>query len=611
MGEITPALIEDMRRISELLRTGSLRSAQQQLETILAAHPDFVEALRLLAGTRQALGDVAAAEVLLRRALELDPRWTPTLATLGELLLMSGRASEAEPLLQRALGGSPPFPRAALVLSRYYNDSGRAAEALAVASPLCLAGRADAELAAQHIAALAALGRHEEALVTYRALLAAQPGNPALPHALATALSVAGRHEEASRVAQQVLARGHRSAALLLTYARSLIAQGDRERAEAALRECVRLEPRLADAHSHLAQLIWLRSGDLAQATAELDRALQTFTTDEALLATKASILQGGGDPRGAYGCLAAWALRREAPPALLLRAGLAALEFDAGPALELAERARRAVAENAAARTLLAAAQLGVGNAPAALAECERLLARSPDDQYLIALQTTAWRLLGDARYGQLCDYRNLIVPRPLKPPPPWPDLATFLTELRASLNRLHDPQGHALLFQSLRNGTETTQDLSLSRDPVIQALFGAFAAPIRHYLEHLGPGADPLRRRNSGRWRFNGSWSVRLHSAGYHANHTHPRGWISSACYIELPDGMSDAHSAEGSLTFGEPGIATRPALGSEYSVRPEAGMLVLFPSYFWHGTVPFHSSQPRLTVAFDAVPDGGLSA
>jgi hypothetical protein len=67
-----------------------------------------------------------------------------------------------------------------------------------------------------------------------------------------------------------------------------------------------------------------------------------------------------------------------------------------------------------------------------------------------------------------------------------------------------------------------------------------------------------------------------------------------------------MSDERSDEGILTFGEPGIATNPALGPEYSVRPEVGMLVLFPSYFWHGTVPFRSSQARLTVAFDAVPE-----
>ena len=50
----------------------------------------------------------------------------------------------------------------------------------------------------------------------------------------------------------------------------------------------------------------------------------------------------------------------------------------------------------------------------------------------------------------------------------------------------------------------------------------------------------------------------------------------------------------------------LVTTPALSPEYSVRPAVGMLVLFPSYFWHGTVPFYSDQARLTVAFDAVPD-----
>ena len=179
-------------------------------------------------------------------------------------------------------------------------------------------------------------------------------------------------------------------------------------------------------------------------------------------------------------------------------------------------------------------------------------------------------------------------------------------MADLRTSLNRLHDPKGHALLFQSLRHGTETTQDLSRSSDPAIQGLFSAFAAPIRRYLEHVGQGSDPLRRRNNGRWRFNGAWSVRLHSSGFHRNHTHPRGWISSACYIELPDSMSHAASPEGVLTFAEPGILTTPPLAPEYSVRPEVGMLVLFPSYFWHGTVPFRSDQARLTVAFDAVPE-----
>jgi len=37
----------------------------------------------------------------------------------------------------------------------------------------------------------------------------------------------------------------------------------------------------------------------------------------------------------------------------------------------------------------------------------------------------------------------------------------------------------------------------------------------------------------------------------------------------------------------------------------VQPLVGRLVLFPSYMWHGTVPFRALQNRTTVAFDVLP------
>ena len=106
-------------------------------------------------------------------------------------------------------------------------------------------------------------------------------------------------------------------------------------------------------------------------------------------------------------------------------------------------------------------------------MAECATLLKATPDDQYLIAMQTTALRLLNDPRYEALCDYDEMVLSQLLETPPGWSDLASFLTELASRLNALHNPHGHRLLYQSLRQGTETTQDLSRSQDPVIQALF------------------------------------------------------------------------------------------------------------------------------------------
>jgi tetratricopeptide (TPR) repeat protein len=599
-------LAESMRRISGLLQSGHYGAAHEQLTALVAANPDYVEGLRLLAGTTQSLGDPVQAEALLRRALAIDPGWTPTLTTLAEVLLMAGRGAEAVTLLQRAIRGSPRYPRAALLLVRHYLDTGRPGAALEVATPWCEPGKTDPELAQLHVAAYAALARPNEAVEHYRRLVALAPDDHVASHTLAIALQAAKQPDESERVLRQTLARARPSASMLHTHARSLISLERFDEAEQALRECVRMEPRLADAHNSLAQLIWMRTGSMNDATAALDQALATYAQDDALRATKAALLQGAGDGRGAYACLAERVAAPQAPPMLLIRAGLAALEFDPAIALELAERALRTQGDNATARKLRCSAHLGVGDGAKALTESEALIASNPDDQYLIAMQTTALRLLHDPRYEAFCDYDTMVMSTSLDAPPGWSTLEDFLAELAVHLTALHNPHGHRLLYQSLREGTETTQDLSRSEDPVIQALFHAFAAPIARYRERIGRGADALRRRNRGGSRFNGSWSVRLHRGGYHTSHVHPRGWISSACYVELPDTMKSANRGEGILSFGAPGVLTMPSLDPELSVRPEVGQLVLFPSYFWHGTLPFQSEQPRLTVAFDVVPD-----
>jgi hypothetical protein len=81
------------------------------------------------------------------------------------------------------------------------------------------------------------------------------------------------------------------------------------------------------------------------------------------------------------------------------------------------------------------------------------------------------------------------------------------------------------------------------------------------------------------------------------------HPQGWLSSAYYVELPD-IVDDDSRAGWLKFGEPNMPIADCPPDHY-VKPAAGLLVLFPSYVWHGTVPFTEGGRRLTAAFDVVP------
>jgi hypothetical protein len=158
--------------------------------------------------------------------------------------------------------------------------------------------------------------------------------------------------------------------------------------------------------------------------------------------------------------------------------------------------------------------------------------------------------------------------------------------------------------LDQSVRGGSQTDGPLLSRIEPEIQALRAAIVSAVEEYRDQLPP-TDPkhplLRERRDRRVRFSGSWSVRLRRAGYHANHVHPMGWISSALYVALPARLPTDEQHAGWLKLGEPPAEIGVDLAPTRLIEPKAGRLVLFPSWMWHGTVPFAEGE-RLTVAFD---------
>jgi hypothetical protein len=70
-------------------------------------------------------------------------------------------------------------------------------------------------------------------------------------------------------------------------------------------------------------------------------------------------------------------------------------------------------------------------------------------------------------------------------------------------------------------------------------------------------------------------------------------------------MPDCLLDEEAKPGWIKFGEYSRSIGPSLPWEKAVRPRPGLLVLFPSYMWHGTLPTTGDQQRLTVAFDIAP------
>lgn len=205
-------------------------------------------------------------------------------------------------------------------------------------------------------------------------------------------------------------------------------------------------------------------------------------------------------------------------------------------------------------------------------------------------------WRLLGDRRAAWLDRPDQFIRTADI-------DLgARDLSDLADLCRGLHTATA-PYPDQSVRGGTQTDRPLLFRHEPVMQRARAAIEAAVRDYIAHLPPHepGHPLLGTARGAVRFAGSWSVRLSAAGYHAAHTHPVGWISSALHIALPDAAAMGDAPAGWLRFGTPPPELGLDLQSYQEIAPKVGRLILFPSTMWHGTMPFADGE-RLSIAFD---------
>lgn len=452
---------------------------------------------------------------------------------------------------------------------------------------------------------LKALERFEEALVIRRAQVEAAPNSVAARHNLAALLGDMGRNAEAVEAVRQAFANGGDAPETWLVLARALSGCARLDEAEDAYRRAVERRPAYGEAVRELAQLIWMRGGDVEAAKAPVLKALVTAPGDSDLLTCLALVLMyGGGDPRDAWDELTQRAQAGGARSASVeLAAGQLALRFDPMLAVSNARRATELAPHTIDSWISLAEALVATGDADGAFEILDQLSGAPVVHQKVLALHATASRVKGRADALGLDDLDGLVSAQIIDTPPGWSDLSAYLADLQAALLAQHAYQNHPL-GQSLRHGTQTPVDLTLVDDPAIRAFFTAIDGPIRRHLARLGQGGDPVRRRNSGDYRLNGCWSVRLAPGGFHEHHIHPKGWYSSACYIEVPP-VVDAGGREGWLALAQPPFPTPQPLAPLRYEKPEPGKLALFPSCLWHGTVPFTGDQPRLSVAFDIVP------
>src|SRR5947209_206635 len=393
------------------------------------------------------------------------------------------------------------------------------------------------------------LDRREEALPSLRRAVELNPSAAGPAHALARTLYEAGLPSVDAFGAALRLAPGDPQ--ILLDVASALIAEGDVASAGSGFERILASSQLWVEGHALLARLRW----------AQGEREGFTRSFDEAIARHPQSL-----------------ELRRGQIIALIH-----AEQWD--EALRRIQQGRAAIGDNVffAANEAIVCAEMGDTERAdallAAFAELDdatvqvrrvRHLLRSgqpeqaaqvidawlyrPDGFMFWPYASVAWRMLGDPRWDWLEGDERFVGVYDIA------DRLPALDSLADKLRRLHTLSGQPL-EQSLRGGTQTDGDIFMHVDPLLVRLREAIRRTVAQHVAKF-PSHDerpPLLAPRRDSIRFEGAWSVRLNSRGFHANHVHPAGWISSALYIALPP--VTGRDGAGVLALAEPRTPSVP--------------------------------------------------
>jgi tetratricopeptide (TPR) repeat protein len=570
-------------------------------EDILGKLPEDASALHLLGVIRVRQQRLVEATELLARSVALQPDEAQAQMNLGKVLGTLGRHGEAIGALRQALSLLPSLIEARLALAR----------------------------------SLRANGQLEDAILFYRAFLAERPGYGAAVLGLADALMAARCPQEAETVLSNALslstdrkfstdlkvalartirktkpidALAYTDQALALDASRTELSHSRPalleelrryEEAKAAYQELLEQEPANAELHKGYNSLLY-RLSEEEEFLASYDRAprLQNLALD------KAGFLLAAGRYGEAGECFKAVAARYGNSKQTILGAGQSLLKAgDISSATAAFQEAAVRFPDQTDIYCSLATALCQLGDPRQAERGVARALESDPLNQNALAMRGTCWRLMRDERDEALNSYDEFIQAFNLEPPDGFSDMPSFHAELLPLLNAMHPPT-REYLDQSLRGGSQTSENILEHGHALLEKLRGRIEETVRGYIERLRKDKKhPYLSRAGDRFQFSGSWSSRLRDSGFHINHLHPAGWISSCYYVDLPPAVNDQQGQQGWIKFGQPSFDV--GLAPRRTIQPAVGRLVLFPSYMWHGTIPFRDQHPRTTIAFDVLP------
>ena len=420
---------------------------------------------------------------------------------------------------------------------------------------------------------------------------------------LGYALAAAERFDEALTVYRQAVTARPDDADAHFNLGNVLNALDCPGEAVAAYRDAVAAAPDMVAAHANLGGVLHL-SADYDGAAAAYRRALELMPDSPDLHHNLGAVYRSLGDLEAAAESYEqAVALAPERPD---FQEKLGASLLSLGRA-EAAVPALRAAVSRAPdfvdARAGLAEALIGAGAPADAIAECDEYLDAFGYNSGVIACKAIALNETGDAdgaRY--FLDLDRFVAAGVVAAPTGYADLAAFRADIEAEA-RAHPSLAFEPPAVATKSGYQTT-DLFEAPTPAVAALQAVVNGAVQEYIDALPDDPNhPFIANAPARRSLNG-WTVILQSQGHQRAHIHPSGWLSGVFYVKVPASIG-ADSHDGWIEFGRPPdtILFQHAMETRL-FEPREGVMLLFPSYLYHRTIPFDGDEERISFAFDIV-------
>ncbi|WP_210330260.1 tetratricopeptide repeat protein [Aliikangiella sp. G2MR2-5] len=589
---------------NRLMQSGYYREALSILKQLLKNIPADTKLWNMSGVAACFSGDFAYAEKAFKKALKLSPNFIDGHISLGNLYVQKNELDSAIKAYKKGLTIKPDSLELNLKLAHAYKKKSSYSAALKYFKKAGVQDENNLDIKFNIAAIYQVQDKVEAAQNIYQDILDLEPNfTPAL-HNLAIIYRNCLKFKESVELLERALKHTSKPANIYQTLGSVHASMGEATKAQDYFEKAIEQEPLNASHHHWLNQLLWV-------------------TRSDSFLSSYKKIIKQ--NPQ-------AYPLKRELAYKLIL-----AKEYDQAQEIlewlilndksepmnfkllgtvyrkkrlfeEAIESHRQAVKLSPSTLVYqeeLVTSLLSNAEAESALKRVNQLIKRDSSHQGYWALKATALRILGNEEYYDLYDFEKLVLREFIEVPQGYKDLNAFNQNLFDHLERFHSSVQQPL-DQSLMNGTQSVGNLFDTDIPVIKQLREQFDKKMLEFISKFPKSnTHPVFSRNTGMFRYTGAWSVILKREGFHNNHFHSLGWYSGPYYVQVPDIVDKSEKQEGWVKFGQPGIECVLDLPPELFVKPEQGLMVRFPSYMWHGTIPFESEQSRITVALDLEP------